>query len=183
MNFLSVEQAVEALKSGGIIAYPTEGVYGLGCDPFNEQAVLNLLKLKQRPVEKGLILVASGQGQIAPLVNWEGIDRDRVLTTWPGPVTWTLPATDRVPVWIRGRFDTVAIRISAHPVVQALCKVFAGPLVSTSANLAGMLPAMSCEQVGDYFGDRLTGCVQGRLGGHTGPTPIFDARTGAPLRF
>ncbi len=183
MNKLSTDQAVERLQQGAIIAYPTEGVYGLGCDPFNEQAVLNLLKLKQRPIEKGLILVASDRAQIDPLINWEGIDADRIWADWPGAVTWTLPVkAGQVPGWIRGRFDTVAIRISAHPTVQALCTAFGGVMVSTSANPAGEPPALSCMQVAAYFSDRLAGCVSGQLGGQQGPTPIYDARTGAALR-
>lgn len=182
MKFLSVVDAVDALKVGELIAYPTEGVYGLGCDPFNEQAVRRLLALKQRPVEKGLILVAADKAQIAPLVDLKEIDADKVFASWPGPVTWTLPATAKVPASIRGRFDTVAIRISAHPLVQALTQAFGAPIVSTSANPAGQLPARSCQQVESYFPQDLAGCVHGALGGQQGPTPIYDARTGTPLR-
>ena len=183
MKSLTPDQAAGVLHQGALIAYPTEGVYGLGCDPFNEAAVMRLLALKKRPVEKGLILVAAELVQITPLVRFDAVpDRSQVEASWPGPVTWTLPATDAVPEWIRGRFDTVAIRVSAHPVVQALCRAAGMPLVSTSANPAGQLPAMRCEQVDDYFGDQLAGCVVGELGGREGPTPIFDARTGQQLR-
>lgn len=184
MKSLTPDQAAVALRKGELVAYPTEGVYGLGCDPFSEAAVTRLLALKRRPVEKGLILVAADVAQIAPWVRFDAVpDRSRVEASWPGPVTWTLPATDAVPEWIRGRFDTVAIRVSAHPVVQALCRAFDGPVVSTSANPAGQSPAMRCEQVDDYFGDQLAGCVIGELGGRSGPTPIYDARTGRALRI
>ena len=183
MKSLTPEQAAIALRSGDLIAYPTEGVYGLGCDPFNEAAVMRLLALKGRPVEKGLILVAAERAQIEALVSLDAVPtKAQILAGWPGPVTWTLPATERVPVWIRGRFDTVAVRVSAHPVVQRLCRAFGGPLVSTSANPAGKPPALSCDQVADYFPDQLAGCVTGELGGQSGPTPIFDARTGQALR-
>lgn len=182
MKSLTPDQAAIVLRQGALIAYPTEGVYGLGCDPFNEAAVRRLLALKKRPMEKGLILVAAEMAQILPLVRFDGIDRSQVEVHWPGPVTWTLPATETVPEWIRGRFDTVAVRISAHPVVQALCRAFGGAVVSTSANPAGQSPAMNCDQVASYFGDQLAGCVLGELGGQAGPTPIFDARTGQQLR-
>ncbi len=183
MKPLTPDQAVTALRSGDLVAYPTEGVYGLGCDPFHEDAVMRLLTLKARPVEKGLILVAAELAQIEDLVDLGGVPtKARILSDWPGPVTWALPATERVPLWIRGRFDTVAVRVSAHPVVRDLCRAFGGPLVSTSANPADQPPALDCKQVADYFSDQLAGCVIGELGGQPGPTPIFDARTGRALR-
>lgn len=183
MKVLSIDEAIEAIQAGALIAYPTEGVYGLGCDPFNETAVKALLTLKSRPMEKGLILVAASVEQLSSLLDWKALPyRTQIQASWPGPVTWTIPATPNVPVWIRGRFDTVAVRVSDHPIIQALCNVFNGPIVSTSANPSGLSPALSCEQVASYFEHQLAGCVVGELGGHQGPTPIYDARTGVPLR-
>ncbi|MGH6977933.1 MAG: Sua5/YciO/YrdC/YwlC family protein, partial [Brevundimonas sp.] len=143
MPQLSPAEAAIALHAGGVIAYPTEAVWGLGCDPFDEAAVLRLLAIKQRPVDKGLILIAASVTQLDGLADWDALPdarRDDVLASWPGPHTWIMPATARVPRWITGVHDGVAMRVSAHPVVIALCDAFGGVLVSTSANPAAAPP-------------------------------------------
>ena len=136
---------MDTLASGGVIAYPTESVIGLGCDPYNQSAVQHLLHIKQRPEHKGLILVAASQAQIAPwLQGLTGEQRQRLDASWPGPVTWLLPDPQNwVPSWVKGDHQAVAIRVSAHPLVRALCLAWGGPLVSTSANAAGWPPAKS----------------------------------------
>ena len=139
-----VQYAVHALRGGQVIAYPTEGVWGLGCDPDNEQAVEVLLGLKGRSPAKGLILVASRMEQLMGWLPPLSSPQQEVLArTWPGPNTWLVPVSDRVPPWISGGRSTVALRVSAHPVVRALCDGFGGPLVSTSANRSGG-PAATC---------------------------------------
>jgi len=180
----NILQAVEVLQAGGVIAYPTEAVYGLGCDPFNLQAVEKLFHVKQRPLKKGLILVAASIEQIAPYVElkntlWEA----EVLTSWPGPVTWVLPvkAMANLPDWITGGRDTVAIRVSAHPAVQALCSAFGQPIVSTSANLSKQEPARSCAEIKQLFKDSVW-CLEGDLGDLAQPTQIRDALSGQILR-
>src|SRR5512143_218632 len=133
-----LREAVRVLHHGGLIAYPTEAVYGLGCDPRNADAVLRLLNLKQRPWQKGLILIAADLAQLDPyLLPLDEMMRARVVPTWPGPNTWLLPARVETPHWLRGEHDTLAVRVTAHPVAAALCRAFGGPIVSTSANLAG----------------------------------------------
>lgn len=177
-----IKQAALNLKQGKVVAYPTEAVYGLGCDPFNQQAVEHLFHVKQRPMEKGVILVAASVEQIAPWVKLCGYDwQDAVLNTWPGPVTWVLPLEKSMPDWITGGRDTVAIRVSDHPVVQQLCTEFDGPVVSTSANITQQLPAKSCEQVQNVFADKVF-CIDAPLGQLTQPTQIRDAQTGKVLR-
>lgn len=179
---LTPEHAAIALRQGDIIAYPTESVWGLGCDPFNEQAVLRLLELKGRPLSKGLILVAASVEQIAPL--WGGLDakiRSHIQASWPGPYTWVLPDTSSwMPTWIRGQHDSVAVRVSAHPVVQALCQQAGGPIVSTSANPTDQNPARQVEQLHQYFPD--IALVEGELGDLSQPTQIRDALTLNRLR-
>ncbi|HEY0719815.1 MAG TPA: Sua5/YciO/YrdC/YwlC family protein, partial [Gammaproteobacteria bacterium] len=139
-----LREAVRVLHDGGLIAYPTEAVYGLGCDPLNADAVLRLLELKQRPWQKGLILIAAEQTQLEPyLLPLDSAMLARVAPTWPGPYTWLLPARDETPWWLRGEHDTLAVRVTAHPVAAALCRAFGGPIISTSANLAGKAPATS----------------------------------------
>jgi L-threonylcarbamoyladenylate synthase len=179
-----IDNAIAQLHTGGVIAYPTEGVWGLGCDPFDEAAVLRILRMKQRPVEKGLILVAAGIDQIAALlVPLTSPERATVLATWPGPTTWLLPDPEQIiPAWIKGKFATVAVRVSAHPGVVRLCRAFGGPLVSTSANPADAPPATSRLRVLTWFGNDLDYIVPGRLGGQQGPSTIRALHSAEPIR-
>ncbi|MGI8560741.1 MAG: L-threonylcarbamoyladenylate synthase [Luteimonas sp.] len=181
----TVAAAVERLRRSGVIAYPTEAVWGLGCDPFDRAAVHRLLALKQRAVEKGLILVAASVQQFDGLVDWISLPagrRDAVLASWPGPHTWIVPATARVPRWITGRHEGIAVRISAHPVVAALCDAFGTPLVSTSANLAGTPPPRRRQDIDPVLAGAIDAVVHGDTGNLARPTPIRDARSGRALR-
>ncbi|MEX2131454.1 MAG: Sua5/YciO/YrdC/YwlC family protein, partial [Pseudohongiellaceae bacterium] len=122
-----------------MIAYPTEAVWGLGCDPWNQNAVLRLLSIKKRPVGKGLILVAASVDQIFPIYkNLSRPQQDQLDKAWPSPRTWLIPDPDNwIPMLIKGAHTSVAVRISDHPLVSELCQRFGGPIVSTSANTAG----------------------------------------------
>lgn len=182
---LTADEAARVLHRGGVIAYPTEAVWGLGCDPFDETAVTRLLALKQRAVEKGLILIAASRDQFAGLLAWHELPAERlqaVFATWPGPHTWVAPASGRVPRWITGAYDTVAVRVSAHRAVIALCAAFDGPLVSTSANRAGAAPARLRSQLDPAMLAQLDGIFEGDTGGLAQPTEIRDARSGALVR-
>jgi len=179
-----IAATIAALRAGGVVAYPTEAVWGLGCDPFNEAAVLRLLGIKHRPVDKGLILVAATPMQLERLADWDALPpgrRDAVLATWPGPNTWIVPATARVPHWITGGHEGVAVRVSAHPVVVALCSAF-GPITSTSANLAGEPPARSRDALDPRLSGMLDAICDGETGGLASPTQIRDARDGKTVR-
>ena len=183
---LPVAEAAQALHRGGVIAYPTEAVWGLGCDPLSEAAVLRLLAIKQRPVDKGVILVAGALEQFEGLLDWSLLPTDRseaVYATWPGPHTWIVPATGRVPHWITGAHEGVAVRVSAHPTVIALCVAFGGPIVSTSANIGGEPPAFARDALDPALLAQLDGIAEGETCGLASPTPIRDARTGAQLRI
>lgn len=183
MTVTPIEKAALILRQGGIIAYPTEAVWGLGCDPENQVAVEKLLALKQRPMAKGLILVAANIDQLAPFLGHLTKEQyQRLESNWPGFTTFIVPASKHVPVWIKGNFDSVALRVSAHPLVCELCQAFAGPLVSTSANLAGQLPAQSVDQVMEYFSSALDFVLPGDLGGVEKPSPIIDINSGQVLR-
>ena len=180
-----ITSAVTALKQGLVIAYPTEAVYGLGCDPTNEQAVLSLLALKQRPIEKGLILVAGDFELLAPFVDITSLSKQswlRIMQSWPGAVTWVLPKSKACPAWISGKFDSVAVRVSTHQVVGDLSAKFGLPIVSTSANLAGLEPALNCQQVKLMFNDTLGQVIDAPLGENAQPSKIFDGVTGKQYR-
>jgi L-threonylcarbamoyladenylate synthase len=170
-----IRLAAHMVRAGGVIAYPAEGVWGLGCDPANAAAVQRVLDLKRRDVAKGLILVAADIGQLEPYLR--GLDTaqlNRLRAGWPGPLTWLVPHNGTAPPWIRGRHASVALRVSAHPLVAALCRAFGGPIVSTSANPGGRRAATSALQVRHYFPAQLDYVVCGALGGQHGPTPIRD---------
>ncbi|MEO3864923.1 Sua5/YciO/YrdC/YwlC family protein [Rheinheimera fenheensis] len=176
---------IDALIAGGVIAYPTEAVYGLGCDPDNEAAVLALLAIKQRPVEKGLILVAANYSQLMPYVDDKAIPlekRYQIFSSWPGHVSWVLPASQTAPKWITGQFDSIAVRVSAHPVVQQLCLTYGKPLVSTSANLSGQPGITNKTELEQSLGTMLAAIVPGALGGATQPSQIRNALTGDIVR-
>ena len=174
--------AARAVRYGGVIAYPTEAVYGLGCDPLDAVAVLDLLELKGRPVGKGLILIAADFDQLRPFVDEVAPGAmAAVHASWPGPHTWLLPARPATPPWLTGDFTTLAVRVTAHPVAAALCRL-TGPLVSTSANPAGRRPARDALTVRRYFGDRLDAVLAGPVDRRRGPSAIRDAASGRLLR-
>ncbi len=179
-----LRRCVGTLQQGGVIAYPTEAVWGLGCDPDDWAAVLRLLELKSRPIEKGLILVAGEVAQIEHLLApLPGALRERALEQWPGPVTCLIPdLADQVPAWLRGNHDSIAVRVSAHPLVRALCDAFGGPLVSTSCNPAGHPAARHPWQVQRYFRGELDGLLPGALGGERRPSRIIDLVDGRIIR-
>lgn len=170
------------VRHGGIIAYPTESVFGLGCDPLRLDTVVRLLQLKQRPAAKGLILIASDLEQLLPFLQpLDAACRERVLATWPGPVTWLLPARPETPTLLRGEHDTLAVRVTAHPLAAALCRACGTALVSTSANLGGRPPARSALAVRRTFGEAIDYVLPGEAGGAP-VTEIRDARSGAIVR-
>lgn len=171
------------LRQGGIIAYPTEAVFGLGCDPLNEATVDRLLKLKQRSRDLGLILIAAEFAQLQQFLKPLSNDiMQRVMRAWPGPVTWVMPALDEAPVWLRGRFDTLAVRVTAHPIAAQLCRETGGAIVSTSANVTGQPPAKSANAVRGAFGAQVDVILDGPLGASDRPTEIRDALTGVTVR-
>jgi L-threonylcarbamoyladenylate synthase len=177
--------AVDALQQGGVIVYPTEAVFGLGCDPDNKQAVESLLAIKQRPVEKGLILIADNYGQLLKYIDDSKIPMDKradIFSSWPGAITWVMPAAKDTPKWLTGQFDTIAVRVTNHPTVKKLCQEFGKPLVSTSANLSGQDTVTSITQARNEFGEQVAFYVDEALGGNTQPSTIKDVMTGKVFR-
>jgi len=179
----AINEAIATLHCGGIIAYPTEGVYGLGCDPFNKQAVYTLCAIKARSIDKGLILIAAEWAQLQHLILPISAKRLSVVqASWPGPITWVFPASSHAPRWICGKHASIALRITQHAMARTLCEQFGAPIVSTSANLHKALPARHVETVIQYFGRKVDTLIDAPLGQLTGPTLVRDALTGKILR-
>jgi L-threonylcarbamoyladenylate synthase len=178
-----INQAVKALREGGIIAYPTEGVFGLGCDPFNETAVKRLLKIKGRKAEKGLILIASSWSQARGLIkNQSSLRAIGEAIQDKNPTTWIFPATKKVPSWVCGKFNSVAIRVTLHPIAKNICQKFGGPIISTSANLVAEAPAKNTKQVREQFSAIIDLIVSGRVGALKKTTQIRDAKANKLIR-
>ncbi|MCC5858747.1 MAG: Sua5/YciO/YrdC/YwlC family protein [Ectothiorhodospiraceae bacterium] len=175
--------ALRCLQTGGVIAYPTEAVFGLGCDPLNAEAVARLLAIKGRSADKGLILISHDRASLNPwLQPVPPALEDRLAASWPGPVTWVLPVQPWVPRWLTGSRDTLAVRVTAHSGAAALCRAYGGPLVSTSANRSGHPPARTALQARCRLGRRVDLVVPGPTGGLNRPSEIRDGRSGRVLR-
>jgi len=182
-TLLETATAVKHLRAGHVIAYPTEAVFGLGCDPANETAVRKLLLLKGRHESAGLVLIASEFEQLGPWIA--DVDEtliDKAMQTWPGPVTWLFPRATNVPDYVAGKHHTVAVRITAHKPSRDLCAAFGSALISTSANHTSALPARSVAEVQAYFGSELAGILAGELGGGENPSEIRDLLSGHIIR-
>jgi L-threonylcarbamoyladenylate synthase len=174
--------AVSVLRGGGIVAHATEGVWGLACDPDDEAAVLRVLEMKQRPLSKGLILIAAEpalfQQELAAL---DAATAARVVDSWPGPETWLVPNRE-FPAWITGGSSAVAVRVPGHAQARRLCARFGGPLVSTSANRSNRPPARTALTVRRYFGTRVDFVLPGQVGVRKTPSRIRDATSGRCVR-
>ncbi len=185
LTLADLDAAAALLRAGGVLAYPTEAVFGLGCDPHDQGAFERLFALKQRPPTQGVLLIAADFAQVAPYIDLNAVSpavMQQVRSSWPGPNTWVFPRAATVPAWICGNHAGIALRVTAHAPAAALCRVFGAALVSTSANPHGQPPARAAATVEDYFGDALDGVLDAPLGGQTSPTTIRDALSGAIIR-
>lgn len=177
---IAVLKAARIIRGGGVVAYPTEGVFGLGCLPGNEEAVLRILAIKRRDPSLGLVLIAADQDQLSP---WIKAPAGRVpRSDAERPVTWIVPASDSAPEWIRGRHPGIAVRLTTHPVAAALCDASGSALVSTSANVSGRPPARNAYLLRRDFGALVDCVVPGGLGRARGASEIRDLATGKVLR-
>lgn len=177
-----LRRAARVLRAGGLAAHPTEGVWGLACDPLDTTAVLRLLAAKRRDPDKGLILIADRPDVLAPFAADAPQPWQRACAAWPGASTWLLPANPATPYLLTGAHDRIALRVTAHPVAAALCRAFGGALVSTSANVSNRPGARHAWQVRARLGRHVDVIIGGRLSQPGQPSTITDAVTGAPVR-
>ncbi|MDO6747540.1 L-threonylcarbamoyladenylate synthase [Gilvimarinus sp. 1_MG-2023] len=183
LNHQRIVHAAQVMRAGGVIAYPTESVWGLGCDPANHHAIRRLLQLKRRPRHKGLILIAAESDQVAPwLASVSAEQREQLRTTWPGPNTWLVPNRGLASHWVVGDHTSVALRVTNHPVAKALCMAFGGPIISTSANPQKRPAAKTSIHVRRYFGAQLDAIAPGQTGGNPNPSMIRDLASGSIVR-
>lgn len=175
--------AARTLAEGGIVAHATEGVWGLAADAYNENAVCRIIDMKHRDVARGLIVVASDPALFRPLVDpgaaaaWQ-----RAIGSWPGPLTWLLPAAESAPWWLTGGQTTIALRHTAHKLTRAMCTEFGGPIVSTSANISGQPPVDSSWRARACFGNLIDLILGGKPDTPGKPSTIRDATTGKTIR-
>lgn len=182
-----LELAASAIKQGRLIAYPTESVFGLGCDPLCKTAVQKIIAIKGRDAGKGLILIANDQQQLAPFMatpaeSWQAQFNEH----WPGPVTFVVPVNKDLDTAVRrlltGDHETIAVRVSDHPIVKQLCRRCGSALVSTSANRSGQPALRQASEVEREFGNELGVVVDAPVGGLANPSRIIDVKDGTVLR-
>lgn len=177
-------RAAHLVKRGGVVAYPTEAVWGLGCDPLNRYAVEQLLSLKQRPVDKGLILVSGNPEHFRDLLDPLPKDaQSRFYAPVDIPTTWLVPdIRGQVPEWVKGQYNSVACRLSVHPLIRGFCGKLGSAIISTSANPAGKAPATNPLRLRQYFGEQLDYILPGPLGKFRRPSVIRDLETDRVIR-
>lgn len=183
MNVADLKAAADVIHAGGIVAYPTESCFGLGCDPRQHKAIHRLLRIKRRRWQHGLILIAARLQQLMRYIDHkEQQALARASAAWPGPYTWLMPTRPNVSSWLTGRHATIAVRVTAHRGAAALCNYSRLPLISTSANRHGRPPARSAKAVYREFGDEVDYVLIGNLGKEVRPSQIRDAKTNQIVR-
>jgi len=180
----SLLYCIKMLHDNNVISYPTESMFALGCDPNSKEAVKKLLNLKKRSIEKGFILVASNFNQVKMYINQNSLSqkqKNKIFLHWPGPFTFLFPASPKVPDWLTGKFNTIALRISAHAEIIKLCNAFGRPLISTSANVSNMTPCFTSEEVFKCFGENFP-LLSGKIGSEKNPSKIINIINGKLIR-
>ncbi len=176
-----IQQAASIIRNDGVICYPTESVFGLGCDPLSEIAVHKILRLKQRSTDRGLIIIAGNLQQLGPYIEISEKEQQIILKE-KSAMTWLVKKSDLTPHWVSGKHKKIAIRICRHPLVIELCKALNQPVISTSANPAGASPALSSQQCRDYFSNQVNYYLDDSSQISGLPTPIKDIETGIAIR-
>ncbi|AWX16324.1 tRNA threonylcarbamoyladenosine biosynthesis protein RimN [Mergibacter septicus] len=180
----NIIEIVRALQQDQVVAYPTEAVFGLGCNPNSEIAIKNLLSLKQRPIEKGLILIAPELSYFTDFVDFSRLlphHLKQIEQVYAQPTTWVVPVKENVSTLLCGQFNSIAIRLCSHPLVRQLCQQTGFALTSTSANLTGLEPCRTVVEVQQQFGETFP-ILKGKVGLATKPSEIRDIFTNQVIR-
>ena len=185
MSYEAFTHAAAVVHQGGVLAYPAEACFGLGCAPDNLEGIERIREMKERLPEQGFILVADTLERLMPYLRWDALDQDQqaaVTASWPGPVTWLIPASERAGPALTGAHDTLAVRVSAFDAIRQLCAASELPLVSTSANRRGQAPLNSATEVAAVFPEEIDYIIDLPIQGLDNPSRIIDARTQQTLR-
>ncbi len=178
---MEIKKIHQILVSGGVIAYPTESVFGLGCDPSNEQAILKIMEIKKRKLEMGLILLTPSLEIVSDWVNMNDKQIRIFSSPSPRPTTYIVPASVCAPKWLVVK-NTLAIRLSKDPFIKNICGMLGLPIVSTSANLQGEQPCRSADEVEKIMGSKLDYIVFKKTGSFNNPSTIVDLSSGKTIR-
>jgi L-threonylcarbamoyladenylate synthase len=181
----SLRIAADIIAEGGVIAYPAEACFGLGCDPNNNAALARVRLLKSRSLDQGFILVSDSLERLLGYIDWPSLkpdQRELVMASWPGPVSWLIPAGGQAGSELTGCHDTLAVRVSAFKPLRDLCAATKTALVSTSANLHGKPPLKTAADVAGEFGEQIDYIIDAPIQGLDKPSQIIDIRTRTTIR-
>ena len=179
----ALARAAEAVLAGGVIAYPTETVYGLGCLPDNEAALRRLIAIKGRDADKGFILLAATIEQLMPYTaELDSEAWQRIATPQARATTWTVPAPTGISPLLTGGRSRIAVRITHHAPTRDLCRTIGSALVSTSANFSGEAPVKRADALPLELVEQLDYLLEGPCGDDPRPSRIVDLETGRILR-
>lgn len=178
-----VQEAVRALQDGEVVAFPTDTLYGLGVDPFNERAVEKVYAIKERPRDQALILMGKGPEVLTGYAAIWPIAAQRLADAfWPGGVTLILPRHPKVPDWVVSNRPTVGLRVPSNPVAIALLEAWGGVLATTSANKSGEPAGATGRQVAEQLGGtELSVLLDGGPTAHEEPSTLIDLSTEQPV--
>lgn len=178
----SLREAGEVVRSGGVIAFPTETFYGLGVDPFNVPAVQRLCNLKGRsPQTRPVLVLIRSRHELQALVSEITPAAERLMQAcWPGPLTLVFRATEAVPSVLTAGTGTIGVRLSAYPDVQRVLEMIGGSLTGTSANRTGQPPATTAEEVERAFGADVDLIVNGGSTPGGLPSTVVDTTVSPP---
>lgn len=168
------DTAKQTLLNDGVICYPTEAVWGIGCHPNSSKAFEKILRIKNRPDDKGVILIASTLAQLIPYIDIDTNTKQQLAAIWPGFITCLLPKSPSCPSYLSGKYDNLAVRLTTHPTVTELCQAINSPLVSTSANISGEAAIKDLNEAKRLFGTQIDYYVDAPLGGEAKPSRIIQ---------
>ena len=182
MIITEVKDVICHLKSGEVIGYPTEAVYGIGCDPWNQSSVEKIAKIKGRKKRQTFLMVASSIDQLTDLIDISRLS-SQVKSSWPGHTTWLIKAKENVPYWLQDeQTNKVGVRISNHPLVRELCSEYGKPIISTSANISGKEEIKNQQEFIRTFSSDINYLVDGDLGDYDKASMIIDMETNKKIR-
>lgn len=182
MIITEVKDVICHLKSGEVIGYPTEAVYGIGCDPWNQSSVEKIAKIKGRKKRQTFLMVASSIDQLTDLIDISRLS-SQVKSSWPGHTTWLIKAKENVPYWLQDeQTNKVGVRISNHPLVRELCSEYGKPIISTSANMSGKEEIKNQQEFIRTFSSNINYLVDGDLGDYDKASMIIDMETNRKIR-